>query len=80
VPDAEATMPDPLRAIIGSPICDIRVIGHTDRVGTVQDNDLLARERARFVRKMLMDRGLQERVIQAVGRDQREPRSRPPTS
>ena len=52
---------------------NIQVTGHTDRVGTVTDNDKLALDRAQEVREMLIGRGIDAGIIIAVGRGEREP-------
>lgn len=52
---------------------EVQITGHTDRVGTLADNDRLSMERAQAVRDMLRARGLQEHFIRAVGRGEREP-------
>lgn len=52
---------------------DIVVIGHTDRVGTLQFNDRLSLQRAERVRSELVKLGIAERRIQIAGRGEREP-------
>lgn len=52
---------------------EVQVTGHTDRLGSVADNDRLSLARAQTVRKMLIQRGLQSGFIRAVGRGEREP-------
>jgi len=52
---------------------EVVVIGHTDRVGSVEDNDRLSLVRAEAVRAMLVQRGIQASFIRAVGRGEREP-------
>ncbi len=41
----------------------IAVSGHTDAVGTTEYNDKLARDRAAFVRQLLVDRGVKADLI-----------------
>ena len=48
------------------PESKVRVEGHTDNVGTRQDNEKLARERAEMVKKYLTGRGIAEDRIIAV--------------
>jgi outer membrane protein OmpA-like peptidoglycan-associated protein len=55
------------------PAPEVTVIGHTDRVGSVKDNDALARRRAQKVRADLVALGIPARDIYAVGRGEREP-------
>jgi outer membrane protein OmpA-like peptidoglycan-associated protein len=52
---------------------EVQVTGHTDRVGSVADNDRLSLQRAEAVRSMLVQRGIQATFIRAVGRGEREP-------
>ena len=52
---------------------DVQVTGHTDRVGTVKDNDALGNARAGAVRALLIDLGLQPQMVSAVSRGEREP-------
>lgn len=73
VPESVPEMEAFLRAAAADPTANINVVGHTDRVGKVEDNDRLARDRAGFVRKALTEQGLAGRVIRAVGRGEREP-------
>ena len=51
---------------------DVIVIGHTDTVGNDQINDALALQRAEFVRRELIRRGIAAQNIQAIGRGKRE--------
>ena len=52
---------------------EVQITGHTDRVGSVADNDRLSQVRAEAVRDMLAHNGLQASFIRAVGRGEREP-------
>ena len=52
---------------------EVQVTGHTDRVGSVGDNDQLARERAAMVRSVLLRQGLKPSAVRAVGRGERAP-------
>jgi outer membrane protein OmpA-like peptidoglycan-associated protein len=59
--------------IAARPAADIMVVGHTDRVGKLEDNDALSKRRAERVRLELIGRGLPADSIQAAGRGEREP-------
>jgi outer membrane protein OmpA-like peptidoglycan-associated protein len=59
--------------IAARPAADIVVVGHTDRVGKLEDNDALSKRRAEKVRLELIGRGLGADSIQAAGRGEREP-------
>jgi outer membrane protein OmpA-like peptidoglycan-associated protein len=52
---------------------EVQVTGHTDRVGTVTDNDQLSIERAQVVRGILLKYGLRADFVRTVGRGEREP-------
>jgi len=52
---------------------EVQVTGHTDRVGSVADNDQLSLQRAEAVRAMLLQRGINSSFLRAVGRGEREP-------
>jgi outer membrane protein OmpA-like peptidoglycan-associated protein len=51
----------------------ITVIGHTDRVGSVEANDALSLKRAQLMRDMLIAGGIPEAQIEASGSGEREP-------
>lgn len=55
------------------PAPQIAVIGHTDRVGKLEDNDQLSLQRAEKVRTLLVESGLDASMIEAQGRGEREP-------
>lgn len=60
-------------AEIGSfPAPEIRVIGHTDTVGSPAINDQISMQRARVVQARLIEKGVDPARIEAVGRGQRE--------
>lgn len=52
---------------------EIVVIGHTDRVGSLEANDTLSRQRAAAIRELLLARGFAAERVEAVGRGEREP-------
>jgi outer membrane protein OmpA-like peptidoglycan-associated protein len=55
------------------PAPEIVVIGHTDRVGSLQYNDELSRKRAQTVRAALIAAGIDAGQIETAGRGEREP-------
>ena len=59
--------------IASRPVPDVLVIGHTDRVGSDADNDVLSRQRAEVVRKALLARGIAPEDVVAIGRGKRNP-------
>lgn len=60
-------------ALQARPAAEILVVGHTDRVGTVQYNDGLALKRAQAVKEALVAAGLPAQGIDTAGRGEREP-------
>lgn len=62
-----------LTSLASFPAPEITVIGHTDRVGSMADNDRLSLERAETVRRLLIDAGIQPAIISIAGRGEREP-------
>ena len=63
-----------LRAALPSyPAPEIAVIGHTDRVGTLESNDALSLQRAQTVRDLLIQAGVPAASIEVAGRGEREP-------
>lgn len=52
---------------------EVTVIGHTDRVGSLQANDALSLKRAAMVREALLAAGLDGKLIELAGRGEREP-------
>ncbi|MFM2402288.1 MAG: hypothetical protein RL223_168 [Pseudomonadota bacterium] len=53
------------------PAPEIIVTGHTDAVGTVEDNDRLSLQRAERVRGILIEAGVDARLITTLGRGKR---------
>jgi outer membrane protein OmpA-like peptidoglycan-associated protein len=52
---------------------EVTVIGHTDRVGKLEANDVLSIKRAQILRIMLIAQGVPATAIEAAGRGEREP-------
>jgi len=72
-PKSRADLTMVLGEIKGRPVPDIVVVGHTDRVGLIPDNDRLALRRAEAFRKKLLEQGIPADAIQTAGRGEREP-------
>lgn len=60
-------------AVTHYPAPEITVIGHTDRVGSLKDNDVLSMQRAVTVRALLVKAGVDPSMISIAGRGEREP-------
>jgi outer membrane protein OmpA-like peptidoglycan-associated protein len=52
---------------------EILVVGHTDRVGSVEANDKLSQQRADAIAALLRSAGLPAELVTAVGRGERQP-------
>jgi len=52
---------------------EVMVIGHTDRVGSLQSNDELSKKRAEGIRDLLIETGVPAEKLEAVGRGERDP-------
>ncbi len=72
-PDSQAQLDAILEEIKRRPAPDLVIIGHTDRVGSVEDNDRLALKRAGTIRQLFESRGITAENIQTTGRGEREP-------
>lgn len=64
------TLYDIMQAI---PTCHIKIIGHTDNVGTDEFNQRLSEGRAKAIRDELINRGIAGDRIEAEGRGESEP-------
>ncbi len=71
--ESQRELENVLAEIKKRPAPDLIVVGHTDRVGSIADNDRLALRRAEKVRTQLVAQGLAEENISASGRGEREP-------
>lgn len=71
--ESEQQIPQIFSEIKNRPAPDVQVVGHTDRVGTIFDNDRLALKRAEKIRGDLIQQGLDAENIVASGRGEREP-------
>ena len=64
---------DELRAEIGRrPGVDVEVTGHTDTVGSAEDNDRLSQRRAEQILDLLATVGIDRTLMTAVGRGERD--------
>lgn len=71
--DSKKELEKVLGEIKNRPVPDIVVVGHTDRVGSVPDNDRLSAARAQKIQAELVRQGIASDNIQATGRGEREP-------
>lgn len=71
--ESQATLEALLAEVARRQAVEVQVTGHTDRMGTEEENDRLSLSRAQAVQLMLIQRGLQANFIRTVGRGEREP-------
>ena len=72
-PELNAQLSAILQDAIKRPGGEIIVTGHTDRVGSLESNDALSLRRAQAVRNLIVQMGFDPKLVQAVGRGEREP-------
>lgn len=72
-PEFKTVLDRLLAAVARYPAPEVIVIGHTDRVGSVEDNDRLSIRRAETVRDKLVQAGVAASMISIAGRGEREP-------
>jgi OOP family OmpA-OmpF porin len=68
-----APVVDEIRAEIAArPGAEVQVTGHTDTVGSDDDNDALSQKRAEEILNLLANKGFDRTIMSAVGRGERE--------
>lgn len=72
-PESSRALTDVIAEVGRRPDPEVVIIGHTDRVGSVAQNDLLSLQRAERVRQALLGLGIAPDRVEAVGRGEREP-------
>ncbi|WP_157083049.1 OmpA family protein [Novosphingobium lentum] len=72
--ESSRPMLDQIRAEIARrPGAEVQVTGHTDTLGSDDDNDRLSRQRAGEIMSVLIAEGFPRDLLSAVGRGEREP-------
>jgi len=72
-PESVPVMADMYKDVAGRAAAEIMVIGHTDKVGKITDNDQLALRRAQTIAAYLVEKGTPRDKVIAAGRGEREP-------
>lgn len=72
-PESQAALATIRKEIAERPASEVMVIGHTDRVGSVDGNDRLSKTRAEGLRDQLIESGVAAEKLAAVGRGERDP-------
>ena len=73
LPESEPELESLAQFLNDNPTVSIRIIGHTDAVGTDQANQVLSEGRANAVRDDLIMRGIDGNRVEAEGRGESEP-------
>ena len=73
LPSSEGALQTLYNLLQAIPTCRIKIIGHTDNVGTDEFNQRLSEGRANAIRKELISRGIAEERLEAEGRGESEP-------
>ncbi len=71
--DSQQVLAQVTAEVLRRPGAEVIVIGHTDRVGSVERNDALSLQRAERIRQELLRLGLPSERVGAAGRGEREP-------
>lgn len=71
--ESQAALANIRKEIAERPASEVMVIGHTDRVGSVEGNDKLSKKRADGLRDLLIESGIPAAKLEAVGRGERDP-------
>lgn len=71
--ESEARLAEVASVAGARPGGEIIVIGHTDRVGSLEANDALSLQRAVAIRELFVARGFSAALVEAIGRGERAP-------
>ena len=71
-PDSALRLDEILGEVAKLPAPEVLVVGHTDTLGTDRINDEISMQRASVIRMRLVERGIDPKRIEAVGRGKRE--------
>ncbi len=71
--ESQAALINIRKEIAELPASEVMVIGHTDRVGSVEGNDSLSLKRAEALRDLLIESGVPADKLEVVGRGERDP-------
>lgn len=72
-PDSVAVIERLLASVEARQAPEVRIIGHTDRVGSMAANDRLSLQRAQTLAEILSAQGVAPEMLEVTGRGEREP-------
>lgn len=70
---SEPALNELYRFLVSRPNQKIRIVGHTDNIGSDRSNQTLSEGRCREVKEAMMDRGIDPSRIEIEGRGERDP-------
>ena len=73
LPESEPALQQLFEMLRDNPSLRIRIVGHTDDVGSDKDNQILSEGRAASVRQAMIDRGIDGARIEVEGKGEKEP-------
>lgn len=69
---SQATLEALKQDVATRPVPEILVIGHTDRVGSAEDNEVLSLQRAQLIADLLQQQGVKPAALEVTGRGERD--------
>ncbi|MFC3533005.1 OmpA family protein [Vogesella facilis] len=70
--ESQSTLAALRQDVASRPVPEILVIGHTDSVGSAEDNEALSLQRAQLIAELLAQLGVQPKSLEVTGRGERE--------
>jgi outer membrane protein OmpA-like peptidoglycan-associated protein len=64
--DSRALLPQVLNGVKGRPVPEVRIVGHTDTIGSTASNITLGLKRAEMIRTLLIETGLDASLIEVA--------------
>lgn len=73
LPESESALQELYDYLYTNPSARIRIVGHTDNIGTERDNQILSEDRAASVKAAMVERGIETERIETEGRGESQP-------
>jgi len=71
--DSQKLIPEILAEVSARRITEVAIVGHTDRIGSQEENFKLGFNRARTVKDLLIGRGVNEQILEVVSHGEDNP-------